>query len=1105
MVIEIPKSTYEAKTQEIARELLAATREKGSFLAQMRDQMRWDDKLLAWAMSNPGLRVQLFRFIDTLPALRSQTEVARHFQEYLGDESVELPAALKGMLNFTNPDSIPGQLAAKTISAAVATLAQKYIAGENLNQALKTIKRLRNQKMAFTLDLLGEAVITEVEAQSYLDRYLQLIEQLTEAAKQWSKVEEIDVADGKSLPLVQVSVKLTAFYSQFDSLDPQGSQNRVCDRIRKLLRRAKELGAAVHFDMEQYEYKDITFSILKDLLMEEEFRSRTDIGVTMQAYLRESQQDCQDLIAWAKQRGNPVTIRLVKGAYWDQETITALQNHWPQPVYNQKAATDANFERITQLLLENHEYVYSAIGSHNVRSQAYAIAIAENLNIPRRCFEMQVLYGMGDQLAKALVNQGHRVRVYAPYGELLPGMAYLIRRLLENTANSSFLRQSLEDRPVEELIAPPQQLQEQLNVGTLNVGTLNVGKLNVESSQPSSNLPYGNAKGEQPTNLPYGNAKGEQPTNLPYGNAKGEQPTNLPYGNAKGEQPSNLPYGNAKGEQPSNLPYGNAKGEQPSNLPYGNAKGEQPANLQPTNPFTNAANTDYAQLEAREKAKQALLTVRQQLGKTYLPLINGEYQPTTDTVDSVNPSNPRVVIGKIGLISVEQAELAIEKAKAVFPSWRRTPVSERAGILRKAGDLIEQRRAELSALVCLEVGKPLREADAEVSEAIDFCHYYASEMERLRDGYNYDIAGETNRYVYQPRGIALVISPWNFPMAITTGMTVAALVAGNCTLLKPAENSSVIAGKIAEILVEAGIPKGVFQFVPGKGSTVGAHMVKHPDVHLIAFTGSQEVGCRIYADAAIVQPGQKHLKRVIAEMGGKNGIIVDESADLDQAVAGVVKSAFGYSGQKCSACSRVIVLEPVYESFLKRLVEATRSLNIGPAEAPSTQVGPVIDATARDRIREYVEKGRQEANVALEMPAPETGYFIGPVIFKDISPKATIAQEEIFGPVVAVMAAKNFQEALDIANSTNYGLTGGLYSRTPSHIEQASAELEVGNLYINRNITGSIVSRQPFGGFKMSGVGSKAGGPDYLVQFLEPRTITENIQRQGFAPIEGME
>lgn len=993
MVVQASDRTYEAKTQEIAKQLLAATRENRSFFAQMRDQMRWDDKLLAWAMGNPGLRVQLFRFIDCLPALRSKPEIARHLQEYLGDESVELPSALKGMLNFTNADSMPGQLAATTVSTAVETLAHKYIAGENIKQALKTIERLRKDKMAFTLDLLGEAVITEAEAQSYLESYLQLMEQLTQEAKKWSPVEEIDFAEGEPLPRVQVSVKLTAFYSQFDPLDANGSQERVSGRIRILLRRAKELGAAVHFDMEQYAYKDITISILKQLLMEEEFRCRTDVGVTMQAYLRDSEQDLRDWISWAKQRGYPLTVRLVKGAYWDQETIKAAQKDWPVPVYNDKAATDANFEKMTQLMLENHDYIYSAIGSHNVRSQALAIAIAESLNIPRRRFEMQVLYGMGDQLAKALVKRGHRVRVYAPYGELLPGMAYLIRRLLENTANSSFLRQSLEDRPIEELLAPPvvDPPQPPLKKGGLREG------------------------------------------------------------------------------------------------------------------FPNVADTDYAEVEARQEAEQAFQTVRQQLGKTYLPLINGEYQQTQDSVNSVNPSNPTEVIGKIGLLSVEQAELALQAAKAAFPAWRRTPVRQRAGVLRKAADLMEQRRAELSAWVVLEVGKALREADGEVSEAIDFCRYYASEMERLDQGYNYDIAGENNRYIYQPRGIALVISPWNFPLAIATGMTVAAIVAGNCTLLKPAETSSVIAAKIAEILIEAGIPKGVFQYVPGKGSTVGAHMVKHPDVHLIAFTGSQEVGCRIYADAAIVQPGQKHLKRVIAEMGGKNAIIVDESADLDQAVAGVVQSAFGYSGQKCSACSRVIVLEPVYDTFVGRLVEATRSLNIGAAEVPSTQVGPVIDATARARIREYIEKGRTESEVALEMPAPDTGYFIGPVIFSGVSPDAKIAQEEIFGPVVAVIRAKDFQEALNIANGTNYALTGGLYSRTPSHINQATAEFEVGNLYINRTTTGAIVARQPFGGFKMSGVGSKAGGPDYLLQFLEPRTVTENIQRQGFAPIEGAE
>jgi RHH-type transcriptional regulator, proline utilization regulon repressor / proline dehydrogenase / delta 1-pyrroline-5-carboxylate dehydrogenase len=996
VVVQVQKSTYETKTQEIAKQLLAATQENRSFFGALRDQMRWDDKLLAWAMSNPGLRVQLFRFIDTLPALRSKPEIAAHLQEYLSDESVELPAALKGMLNFANPDSMPGQVAATTVSTGVETLAHKYISGENIKQVIKTVERLRKEKMAFTIDLLGEAVITEAEAQSYLERYLDLMQELVEASKKWTPVPLIDEADGETLPKVQVSVKLTAFYSQFDPLDAKGSEERVGSRIRTLLRRAKELGAAVHFDMEQYSYKDVTLSILKKLLMEEEFRSRTDIGMTIQAYLRDSEQDTRDLINWAKQRGYPITIRLVKGAYWDQETIKAEQKHWQQPVYNEKAATDANFETITQLLLENHQFVYAAIGSHNVRSQSLAIAIAQSLNVPRRCFEMQVLYGMGDKLAKALVDKGYRVRVYCPYGELLPGMAYLIRRLLENTANSSFLRQNLENRPVEELLAPPV-----------------VKEAEREKILPSPTPPFSLSS------------------------------------------------------------------------------------------FSGAADTDYAQEEERKEASVAFQTVRQQLGKTYLPLINGEYIQTQQVIDSVNPSNFSEVVGKIGLLSVEQAEQAMQAAKAAFPLWRKTPVTQRAGILRKAADLMEQRRAELSAWIVLEVGKPVREADGEVSEAIDFCRYYADEMERLDAGYNYDVAGETNRYIYQPRGIAVVISPWNFPLAIATGMTVAALVTGNCTLLKPAETSSVITAKLTEILVEAGIPKGVFQYVPGKGSQVGAYLVNHADTHVIAFTGSQEVGCRIYAEAAILKPGQKHMKRVIAEMGGKNAMIVDESADLDQAVVGVVQSAFGYSGQKCSACSRVVVLEPVYDTFVQRFVEATRSLNIGEAELPSTQVGPVIDANAHTRIREYIEKGKAEAKTALEMPAPDNGYFIGPVIFTDVSPNAVIAQQEIFGPVVAVIKVKNFKEALEVANGTNYALTGGLYSRTPSHIEMAQEEFEVGNLYINRTITGAIVARQPFGGFKLSGVGSKAGGPDYLLQFLEPRTVTENIQRQGFAPIEG--
>jgi RHH-type transcriptional regulator, proline utilization regulon repressor / proline dehydrogenase / delta 1-pyrroline-5-carboxylate dehydrogenase len=1000
MVAEIA-DRYEAKTQEIAKELITATRQKGNIFEAMRDQMRLDDQLLGWAMSNPHLRVQLFHFIDTLPSLRSNGEIARHFQEYLGDKSVELPSALKNILNFTDPNSLPAQMAATTISKGVEVLANKYISGANISQVIKTVERLRKEKMTFSIDLLGEAVITEKEAQSYFNKYIQLIDQLTEQAQKWGNIPEIDQADGENLFKVQVSVKLTAFYSQFDPFDPQGSKEKVSDRIRTLLRHAKEKGASIHFDMEQYEYKDLILSILKDILMEEEFRSRTDVGIVLQCYLRESYQDLEGVISWGKQRGYPITVRLVKGAYWDQETIKAQQNHWDQPVFNIKAQTDLNYEKMTRLLLENHQYLYAAIASHNVRSQAVACAIADELNIPKRAIEHQVLYGMGDQLAKALVKKGRRVRVYCPYGELLPGMAYLIRRLLENTANSSFLRQNMEEVPMEDLIKKP---------------------------FVSDHLPVTSDQLTHKSSYSYLNS------------------------------------------------------------------GEK---------FINAPDTDYANSEVRNKGKQALTKVRNSLGKTYLPLINGEYVETEILFDSVNPSKPEEIIGKVGLISQKQAENALKFAKEAFKTWSKTTAKERADILRKAAQIMEDRRHELNAWISLEVGKSIQQADPEVSEAIDFCRYYASEMERLETGYNYDVAGETNRYFYQPKGIALVISPWNFPFAIATGMTVAALAAGNCTLLKPANPSSVIGAKITEILVEAGIPKGVFQFVPGKGSEVGDYMVKHPDVHLIAFTGSREVGCHIYASAAILQPGQKHLKRVIAEMGGKNALIVDESADLDQAVGGVVFSAFGYSGQKCSACSRVIVLESVYDTFMERLVEATKSLNVGKADDPSTQVGPVIDYNAQKRILEYIEQGKKEAQLAFQGNAPEDGYFVPPTIFTEVAPTAVIAQEEIFGPVLAVIKVKTFDEALEVANNTDYALTGGLYSRTPSHIERVYKEFEVGNLYINRGITGAIVSRQPFGGFKLSGVGSKAGGADYLLQFLEPRVATENIQRQGFAPIEG--
>jgi len=415
---------------------------------------------------------------------------------------------------------------------------------------------------------------------------------------------------------------------------------------------------------------------------------------------------------------------------------------------------------------------------------------------------------------------------------------------------------------------------------------------------------------------------------------------------------------------------------------------------------------------------------------------------------------------------------------------------------------MRERRWELAAWEVFEVGKGWREADADVTEAIDYLAYYAREMLRLAAPRETQrLPGETNIYFYEPRGVAAVIAPWNFPLAILTGMTVAALVTGNCALMKPAEQSPMMAVHLREILRQAGLPDDACQLLQG-GGELGAHLVRSAKIHLIAFTGSREVGLEILREAYTHRPGQSNVKRVVCEMGGKNAVIVDSDADLDEAVVHIIDSAFGYQGQKCSAASRLILLEETYDRLLSRLVEAVRSLKIGPPEDPRNAIGPVIDSEAQDRIAGYIRVGKKEATCALEMHAPKEGMFVGPVIFSDVDPQSRIAQEEIFGPVLSVIKARDFDHALAIANQSSFALTGGIFSRSPAHIEKAREEFRVGNLYINRGITGAVVERQPFGGLKLSGIGSKAGGPDYLLQFLEPRTISENTLRHGFVPPE---
>jgi RHH-type proline utilization regulon transcriptional repressor/proline dehydrogenase/delta 1-pyrroline-5-carboxylate dehydrogenase len=420
---------------------------------------------------------------------------------------------------------------------------------------------------------------------------------------------------------------------------------------------------------------------------------------------------------------------------------------------------------------------------------------------------------------------------------------------------------------------------------------------------------------------------------------------------------------------------------------------------------------------------------------------------------------------------------------------------------------MRRRRDELAGIVIRESGKPWREADAEVCEAIDFCEFYAREAVAVCEPQRLGrFIGEIDEIVHEPRGVAVVISPWNFPLAICTGMTVAALVCGNTCVVKPAEQTPGIAKVMHEILLEAGCPPGACVLLPGPGETVGARLVRDPRTALIAFTGSKAVGLDILQAAGITPAGQHHIKKVVCEMGGKNAVIVDGSADLDEAVLAVRQSAFGFSGQKCSACSRVIVVEAAYDTFLRRIVESTRSLVVGDPRLPGTDVGPVIDRAAQRKIREYIEVGRSEGQVEVELAVP-TGLeasvglpFVGPVVISGIEPHHRLAQEEIFGPVLVVIKVRDFDAALTVANGTEYRLTGGVFSRKPSHLQRAKHGFRVGNLYLNRGITGALVGRQPFGGSGLSGVGTKAGGRGYLLNFVEPRVITENAMRRGFAP-----
>ncbi len=963
----------------------------------------WDDHILSWAMADESVKVQMFRFVDVLPMLKDHQSVSRHLQEYFEEVNDHLPGAVRMVVDHAGPNSVLGRALSMNARSNALRMAGRFIAGSTPEEVLASVTKLRKQGFAFSLDLLGEAVVSEPEANLYRNSYCKLLDNLADDINGWSEDTQIDHDDRGPIPRLNVSVKLSALYSQFSPVDPVGTADVVKKRLRTILRRARNNMAYVHVDMEQYAYKDLTLHIFKDILMEDEFRDFADVGIVIQAYLRDAENDLQQLRQWVEERGTPITVRLVKGAYWDYETVIAEQKGWPAPVFKEKWQSDANFEKLSRFLLENYKTLRPAFASHNLRSLAHAIAWGRKLNVPKRAYEIQMLYGMAEDQAQLFRELGHRVRIYAPFGELIPGMAYLVRRLLENTSNDSFLRHSLaEDIPLEKLMANP-------------------------SSAASS-------------------------------------------------------------DQASAI----------------GSVGEASAAAVTAPVFTNEPQLDFSKEEVRREFQEAVDSVREEFGRDYYLVIGGKRVETRGQLVSRNPSHKTQIVGTVGAASPDDAQEAIDAAEKAFKTWSKFDVNYRAEYLNLLANALRERRYELAAWEVHECGKTWQEADADVAEAIDFCVYYSQQAIELLAPREVNIAGEENTYYYRPRGVAVVIAPWNFPLAILTGMTAAAMVTGNTVIMKPAEQSSVIAARLMEILQEIDLPDGVVNFLPGVGEEVGPVLVGSHEVDIIAFTGSRDVGLEINRTAAETDPRQTHVKKVIAEMGGKNAIIVDDDADLDEAVQGVIHSAFNYAGQKCSACSRVVVLRSIYPAFVKRLVAATRSLKVGLAEEAGTTVGPVIDEKSLERILKHIEIGKEENRLVLEYPLPddltEQGYFVGPHVFADVDPSSRLAQEEIFGPVLAVLPVDDLSEAIEVVNDTDYALTAGVFSRSPANLKRCVQELEVGNLYLNRGTTGALVNRQPFGGFRMSGIGTKAGGPDYLAQFILPVNVTENTLRRGFAP-----
>ncbi len=958
---------------------------------------RFTDWGLGLTASYALLRVHVLKFLAILPSLDFDvdgSEVKRVFVEsfrrLLADSTrarqlkkTGQDGALPGYLVFLcrlvyyPALFIPAYPLSVTIRWAVRLMAKRFIAGETIELAEKSLKKLFHTQRDVTLDQLGELVVSEKEADHYCNEVIKLIRGFK------IHISDKNAQNEAGINRAHVSIKVSALCSDFKPYAFDYTYGLIGPRLKKILLAAKEEGVCLNVDSEHYDYRDTVFQVYRKVLLDTpELRDFKQTGIVLQAYLRDAYQHYKDILNLAKERGITMPIRIVKGAYWDAETVDAEAHSFDAPEFLNKEETDLHFRQLIIKIFEDHPHVQLVIASHNFADHSFASTVREELFADRPAIEHQCLDMTYEALSTGMAKMGWAVRNYVPVGSLLVGMAYLVRRIMENSSQVGVLTIMRSHRKLSKMVAPHDVHKENKQKGNLSYDYTVTGL---------------------------------------------------------------------------------------------------------TSDYFNVAPVKtYLDWEKVWVVREMDRFAKLELGKEY----PNKAEHNDQWMDMVSSSDPTILVGKIKYGTTEDTNNAVDRAYQAYNSgsWAKAEPIVRASTLVRAAAIMMADRNELSTLISYEAGKTINEALADVDEAVDFLHFYAREEIRLNK--------EDPNII--SRGVMAVISPWNFPIAIPCGMVVSCLVAGNAVVLKSASQTPLIAQKLVDILHAAGIPENIVIHLVGRGSTVGEALVNNEKVAGMVFTGSKEVGMSIAHKMGkrIVTNelfGQKYPTKVITEMGGKNAIIVTANAELDETVAGILYSSFGHSGQKCSAASRVIVDNRVKERLLERLQEAVKDLKVGKAFDLSTTVNPVISMKDKTRLQKEVIEAVAEAQkyngkvIVDRTKEDHPGYCVGPAVIEVSSERAqnheSYAMTELFGPVVHIVGVKDMDEALQVFNASEYALTGGVFSQSQDDIDYITDRMECGNIYVNRSITGARVGIEPFGGFKLSGTGPKAGGKSYVGSF----------------------